>query len=224
MSTALATTTTTAAAPWTPPSLPPVPWRDVHDVAPEELSAYITKLEQMCVEYPQSADVRTVLGIAHAVNLDVYKSMDALEDARAVDPENFWAQLKYAELQYRLRCLNKAEEETRRAADLAQNPMQLAIARKQMRGFGGMLTFVIKGGLPAARNFLRAVRIFACAESLGGVESLIEHPAIMTHASVPKDNREKLGITDGLIRISVGIEHVDDLIADLDQALRRAAG
>jgi len=133
MSTALATTTTTGAAPWTPPSLPPVPWRDVHDVAPEDLTAYIAKLEQMCVEYPQSAEVRTVLGIAHAVNLDVYKSMDALEDARAVDPENFWAQLKYAELQYRLRCLNKAEEETRRAADLAQNPLQLAIARKQMQ-------------------------------------------------------------------------------------------
>jgi tetratricopeptide (TPR) repeat protein len=114
-------------------SLPPVPWRDVHDVAPETLTAYIAKLEQMCVEYPRSAEVRTVLGIAHAVNLDVYKSMDALEDARAVDPENFWAQLKYAELQYRLRCLNNAEEETRRAADLAQNPLQLAIARKQMQ-------------------------------------------------------------------------------------------
>jgi hypothetical protein len=77
--------------------------------------------------------VRTLLGMAHAVNLDVYKSMDALEAARAVEPENFWAQLKYAELHYRLRALNVAEEETRRAADLAENPLQLALARKQMK-------------------------------------------------------------------------------------------
>ena len=133
MSTALQTTTPTTAAPWASPSLPSVPWRDVHDVAPGELTTYIAKLEQLCVEHPRSADVRTVLGIAHAVNHDVYKSMDALEDARAVDPENFWAQLKYAELQYRLRCLDNAERETRRAADLAQNALQLAIARKQMQ-------------------------------------------------------------------------------------------
>jgi hypothetical protein len=133
MSTALATTTTTTAAPWEPPSLPPVPWRDVHDVAPADLTAYIATLEQLCLEYPQSADVRTVLGVAHAVNLDVYKSIDALEDARAVDPANFWAQLKYAELQYRLRCLDNAEVETRRAAALAQNRLQLALARKQMQ-------------------------------------------------------------------------------------------
>jgi cystathionine gamma-lyase len=99
---------------------------------------------------------------------------------------------------------------------------QHALARKQMRGFGGMLTFVVKGGLPAARNFLRAVRIFACAESLGGVESLIEHPAIMTHASVPPETRKKLGIDDGFIRLSVGIEHAQDLIDDLHQALERA--
>ncbi|HET8541160.1 MAG TPA: cystathionine gamma-synthase [Anaeromyxobacter sp.] len=93
---------------------------------------------------------------------------------------------------------------------------QHALAARQMTGFGGMLTFVIRGGLPAATAFLRAVRIFACAESLGGVESLIEHPAIMTHASVPRDVRERLGIADGLIRISAGIENVADLVADLE--------
>src|SRR6266700_1380902 len=71
--------------------------------------------------------------MTHAVNFDVYKSMDALEDARAVDPESFWAQLKYAELHYRLRALNRAEVETRRAADLAANPYQLSLARKQMQ-------------------------------------------------------------------------------------------
>ncbi|GAC1347958.1 MAG: cystathionine gamma-synthase [Myxococcales bacterium] len=99
---------------------------------------------------------------------------------------------------------------------------QHALARRQMSGFGGMLTFVIKGGLPAARRFLKALRLFACAESLGGVESLIEHPAIMTHASVPAETRRKLGIDDGFIRLSVGIENAADLTDDLKQALERA--
>jgi len=93
---------------------------------------------------------------------------------------------------------------------------QHALARRQMSGFGGMLTFVIRGGLPAARAFLSSLRIFALAESLGGVESLIEHPAIMTHASVPPETRASLGIDDGFIRVSVGIESADDLIADLE--------
>jgi len=99
---------------------------------------------------------------------------------------------------------------------------QHALARKQMKGFGGMMTFDIKGGLEAARTFLKTVKIFACAESLGGVESLIEHPAIMTHASVPKETREVLGISDGLIRLSVGIEDAQDLVDDLKQALEVA--
>ena len=91
-----------------------------------------------------------------------------------------------------------------------------------MSGFGGMLTFDIKGGLPAARAFLKAVQVFACAESLGGVESLIEHPAIMTHASVPPATRAALGIDDGLIRVSVGIEAVEDLLEDLSRGLAAA--
>jgi cystathionine gamma-lyase len=95
------------------------------------------------------------------------------------------------------------------------------IAKRQMSGFGGMITFVVKGGLPQAKEVLRKVQLFALAESLGGVESLIEHPAIMTHASVPADQRAKLGISDGLLRISVGIEDVDDLLSDLKQALAR---
>jgi cystathionine gamma-lyase len=102
---------------------------------------------------------------------------------------------------------------------------QHALARRQMPGFGGMLTFVLRGGLPAARAFLKAVRIFACAESLGGVESLIEHPAIMTHASVPPETRQRLGISDGFIRASCGIESADDLVEDLERgfaAARRA--
>ena len=99
---------------------------------------------------------------------------------------------------------------------------QHALAKRQMTGFGGMLTFVLKDGLPAARKFLEAVRIFACAESLGGVESLIEHPAIMTHASVPPETRKALGIDDGFIRVSCGIESADDLVADLSRALTAA--
>lgn len=96
---------------------------------------------------------------------------------------------------------------------------QHAIAKKQMRDFGGMVTIYLKDGLDKARTMLERVKIFALAESLGGVESLIEHPAIMTHASVPADQRAKLGISDGLVRLSVGIEDAQDLIADLDQAL-----
>ena len=96
---------------------------------------------------------------------------------------------------------------------------QHAIAKKQMRDFGGMITIFLKGGLDAARTMLERVELFALAESLGGAESLIEHPAIMTHASVPADHRAKLGIDDSLVRLSVGIEDVDDLIADLDRAL-----
>ncbi|MGE0616155.1 MAG: cystathionine gamma-synthase [Bacteriovoracia bacterium] len=96
---------------------------------------------------------------------------------------------------------------------------QHQLAREQMSGFGGMITFLIKGGLPEARAFLEKVKIFTLAESLGGVESLIEHPAIMTHASVPAENRKKLGILDNLVRISVGIEDLADLKADLAQAL-----
>ena len=98
---------------------------------------------------------------------------------------------------------------------------QHALAKRQMRGFGGMLTMVLKGGLPSARTFLKSLRLFACAESLGGVESLIEHPAIMTHASVPAETRKMLGIDDGFIRLSVGIEHGQDLVDDLIQGLDR---
>jgi cystathionine gamma-lyase len=99
---------------------------------------------------------------------------------------------------------------------------QHALAKRQMSGFGGMLTFVIRGGLEGARAFLKNVRIFACAESLGGVESLIEHPAIMTHASVPAETRARLGIADGFIRVSCGIEDAGDLIEDLERGFAAA--
>jgi cystathionine beta-lyase/cystathionine gamma-synthase len=98
---------------------------------------------------------------------------------------------------------------------------QHALAKKQMRGgYGGMISIELKGGLKESRRFLERCNIFALAESLGGVESLIEHPAIMTHASVPAATRAQLGISDTLCRLSVGVEDLADLKADLEQALR----
>ncbi len=99
---------------------------------------------------------------------------------------------------------------------------QHALAKKQQRGFGAMISFVLKGNLDSARRFLSTCKLFTLAESLGGVESLIEHPAIMTHASVPPENRKKLGIVDGFIRLSVGIEDVADLQGDLERAFAAA--
>ena len=101
---------------------------------------------------------------------------------------------------------------------LKSHPQQ-ALAKRQMDGFGGIISVEIKGGLRKARRMLERCKLFALAESLGGVESLIEHPAIMTHASVPPANRKRLGISDGLIRLSVGVEDPSDLVAELDAAL-----
>ncbi len=96
---------------------------------------------------------------------------------------------------------------------------QHALAKKQMNGFGGMVSLVVKGGLPRANELLKSTKLFALAESLGGVESLIGHPATMTHAAIPKEQRDARGVVDGLVRLSVGIEDIDDLIEDLDSAL-----
>ena len=103
---------------------------------------------------------------------------------------------------------------------LASHP-QHELAKRQMRGFGGMISVYVKGGGEAARRTMERTRLFACAESLGGVESLVNHPAIMTHASIPAEKRAVLGISDNLIRLSVGVEDVADLRHDLDQALTK---
>ena len=100
---------------------------------------------------------------------------------------------------------------------------QHALAARQCRGFSGMVTLYVKGGMLGARTFLESLKLFTCAESLGAVESLAESPAIMTHASVPPEVRATLGITDGLVRLSVGVEDVADLLADLDAALLKSA-
>ncbi len=105
---------------------------------------------------------------------------------------------------------------------LASHP-QHAIAKAQMSGFGGMLSFVLRGPVERAFAFARETQLFSLAESLGGVESLLCHPARMTHGSIPKEDRERRGVTDGLLRLSVGIEDCDDLIADLRRAIERSA-
>lgn len=103
---------------------------------------------------------------------------------------------------------------------LSSHP-QHSLASRQMKDFGGMISCHLKANLSKTKKFLSSLHVFTLAESLGGVESLIEHPAIMTHASVPAESRKKLGITDGMIRLSVGIEHIDDLLEDLNQALKK---
>ena len=100
---------------------------------------------------------------------------------------------------------------------------QYEVAKKQTTGAGGMITFYVKGGINAARKFLESIKLFTCAESLGAVESLAESPAVMTHASVPPEVRAQLGISDSLVRLSVGIENVEDLLADLESALKAAS-
>ena len=136
--------------------------------------------------------------------------------------------LKTLHLRMKAHCANAGELaawlETHPAIDrviypgLASHP-QHALAKRQMHGFGGMISIYVKGGADAARRFMERCRLFALAESLGGVESLVNHPAIMTHASVPPERRAALGIADNLVRLSVGVEDVQDLRAELDDAL-----
>ncbi|WP_206215789.1 PLP-dependent transferase, partial [Pseudomonas viridiflava] len=96
---------------------------------------------------------------------------------------------------------------------------QHALAKQQMSGFGGIVSIVLKGGFEAAKRFCEKTELFTLAESLGGVESLVNHPAVMTHASIPVARREQLGISDALVRLSVGVEDVGDLRGDLERAL-----
>jgi len=132
-SSTLTASTTGAAARLTAGPLALMPWRDPHTVSRAELSANIASLEAACLAEPHSADLRTCLGVAYAMNCDADKSMDALEVAVALAPNSFWPQLKYAELHYRLRVLNKAEAYTLTALHLATDSWQFAIARKQLQ-------------------------------------------------------------------------------------------
>jgi|SRR5713101_3346860 len=112
--------------------LPALPWRDPHSVPPEKLAEVITSLQEACALDPANANLRTLLGMAHAMNYDAYRSMDVLEEARRIEPQNFLAQFKYAELLYRLRILHSAEIETKLALELANNGVELAMARQQL--------------------------------------------------------------------------------------------
>ena len=116
-----------------PQRIPVVPWRDPRSVSPEALAGHIRSLENACLQDPHSAGLRTCLGMAYAMNYEVYKSMDALEAAIELEPGYFFAQLKYAELHYRLRALVRAEQETIKALDLAANPWEYSIAHKQLQ-------------------------------------------------------------------------------------------
>jgi hypothetical protein len=112
--------------------LPALLWRDPHSVPPEKLAEVIASLERACLQSPGNVDLRTCLGMAYAMNYDPYRSMDALEEARRLAPENFLAQFKYAELFFRLRVVERAEAETARALELAGNGWELSLAREQL--------------------------------------------------------------------------------------------
>jgi hypothetical protein len=122
-----------AAALTLPQRIPAVPWRDPNTVSPEDLTAYIQVLETACLDNPGSAGLRTCLGIAYAMNYEVYKSLNALEAAVKLEPDHFFAQLKYGELHYRLRALICAERETLKALDLASSTWEYSIARSQLK-------------------------------------------------------------------------------------------
>lgn len=162
---------------------------------------------------------------------DIYKDLFRLQNSIGMSQSPFDSWLVLRGLKTLSVRMQRHEENAMKVAEfLEKHPLvekvtypgltshlQHELAKKQMKGFGGMITFFIKGGIENSRKFLENVKIFMLAESLGGVESLIEHPAIMTHASIPKEEREKIGLTDNLIRLSVGIEEIDDLISDLER-------
>jgi hypothetical protein len=166
MGTMLMQTTRAPLAPAPLPVLLPALWRDPHTVAPADLALIIERLEQACAEHPESADFRTCLGIAHAMNHDAYKSMDALEEARRVDPANFWAQFKFAELLYRLRALPRAEELTLEALELATDGREMALARKQLQE----IRRLIREGTqkPEWTKSLRRPTVWLCLAAVAG--------------------------------------------------------
>ena len=189
---------------------------------------------QLVKQLPKNANYWSTLGVAYYRAGDWKAAAVALEKSRELrkGEGNFdWFFLAMAH--WRLDNKDQARRwYDRAAAWLEKHPKvervhypglkshpQHALAKRQMHAFGGMVTAILKGTLADSRRFLERCQIFALTESLGGVESLIEHPAIMTHASLPAETRAKLGIGDGLVRLSVGIEDLDDQIADLAAAL-----
>jgi len=131
-------------------SLPAVPWRDPHTVSPPDLAAYIGALERRVRENPDSPELWTALGMAHAVNYDVVRSMNALQTATEVEPSHFWARLKHGELHYRLRALDMAEGETLKAVAFAGNALQLSMARKQLKEIRALNPQRVRRDAPAS--------------------------------------------------------------------------
>jgi len=174
-----------------------------------------------------------VMGVVATNNEDVYLRLKFLQNSIGAVPSPFDCYMAMRGLKtLSLRMKQHSENAAIVAAFLEKHDKiqrvvypglrshpQHELARKQMRGYGGMITFFLKGGLQESRIFLENLKLFALAESLGAVECLAEHPAIMTHASVAPEQRAKLGISDSLIRLSVGIEDIDDILADLNRAL-----
>jgi tetratricopeptide (TPR) repeat protein len=131
-------------------SVPAVPWRDPHTVSPHDLAAYIGALERRVRENPDSPELWTALGMAHAVNYDVVRSMEALQTATEVEPSHFWARLKHGELHYRLRALDTAESETLKAIDVAENALQLSMARRQLKEIRALNPQRVRRDAPAS--------------------------------------------------------------------------
>ena len=176
-----------------------------------------------------------VMGVLATNSLDLYTRLKFLQNSIGAVPAPFDCYmahrgLKTLPLRMREHCKNGQAVaeflETHPAVErviypgLASHP-QHELAKRQMRGFGGMITFFLKGGLAESRVWLESLRLFALAESLGAVESLAEHPVIMTHASVPPEQRKLLGISDSLVRLSVGCEDIADILADLTHAFAK---
>lgn len=174
-----------------------------------------------------------VMGVLATNNEELYTKLKFLQNAIGAVPAPFDCYMALRGLKtLKVRMAEHTKNATQIAHFLDKHPKvqkvvypglpshpQHEVAKRQMKGFGGMITFYLKGGLDESRVFLQSLKIFALAESLGAVESLAEHPALMTHASVPAENRRELGIDDNLVRLSVGIEEVEDLVADLSHAL-----
>jgi len=174
-----------------------------------------------------------VMGVVVTNSKDLYEDLKFLQNGIGAVPSAFDCFLALRSMKtLHVRMREHERNATKVAQFLSEHPLierviypglpshpQHELAKKQMKGFGGMITFFLKGGIVESRKFLESIKIPALAESLGGVESLIELPSVMTHASVPAEERAKLGISDSLIRLSVGLEDVDDLIADIKQAL-----
>lgn len=174
-------------------------------------------------------------GIVITSNKEIYENIKFVQNAVGAVPSPFDSWLVLRGVKTLAIRMEKHQENAHKIAEFLEGHSKIErvyypglrshpqhkLARKQMSGFSGMISFEIKGGEQKAKRFLKNLKLFKIAESLGGVESLIEHPALMTHASIPKREREKIGITDSLIRASVGIEDTVDLIQDLEGALAK---